>query len=161
MPCLHIYANLVPENVEISCSVSSISENRKGWPIDRQRKIPETFTGIHAFKTDTSMSAAKTICDTHTHTHPSCLPHSAACCTPGAMSNRRVIPGPRCRVGGTSHHTCQPPKHPGQMVCHTSLEERENTDGTWTAPFGKRQRDTKNTDRQRGLETWSALNPHN
>ena len=88
---------------------------------------------------------------THTHTHPSCLPHSAACCTPGAMSNRRVIPGPRCRVGGTSHHTRQPPKHPGQMVCHTSLEERENTDGSWTAPFGKTgDREKKETDR----ETW-------
>ncbi|KAM7366023.1 hypothetical protein PAMP_015495 [Pampus punctatissimus] len=61
-----------------------------------------------------------------------------ACCTPGAMSNRRVIPGTRWGVGGTSHHICQ-------MVCHTSLDVRENSDESWTAPFGNGRETEKET----------------
>ena len=56
-----------------------------------------------------SMLLIPSVTHPHTYTHTSCLPHFTACCTPGAMSNRRVIPGTRLGVGGASHHTCQSP----------------------------------------------------
>ena len=39
-------------------------------------EIPDTFPGIHSVKTGPSISAANTICDTHTHTHTLPVSHT-------------------------------------------------------------------------------------
>lgn len=59
---------------------------------------------------------SSSICDTRT----SCIPHSTACRTPGAASNRSIIPGTHRGVGSLQNTPVR--KRRGQMECHGSLE---------------------------------------
>lgn len=112
-------------------------------------EIPDTFSGIHSVKTVVSISATNAICDTDTHTHFLSPALCSLLYTRGHVE-LRVIPG-TCWGSGRHKSPFMPvPEYPGQAVCHTSLEERENTDEFWTAPFGYRRATEKRSDRERG-----------
>lgn len=77
---------------------------------------------------------------THTHTHflsPTLysFPHTMGPCQIAELFQ-----------GLTGRHKSPytpAPKHSGQVICHTSLDERENTDKTWAALFWKWEKDTE------------------